>query len=680
MLVRALAKGGMITGGAVKGGLDGTWGLTPDYVNKTYQGFLSVMANSVENFVRAGVNTANAQARLLAGPAQGQSILSYAGKFAGKVPYVWGGSSPVSGWDCSGFVSYVYNKFGLYNGRTTAAGFQNWARSSAAVPGGLVFFGNPAHHVGFVVNGKTMLSALGRQWGTLYSSLAGNSGYGIPPSWAAQMRGISGGIGFAAGPSATGSAAAAQNLARSILWAYGWGQNQWPYLQRLWQQESSWSAYAVNRSSGAYGIPQALPSVWDHPYALGDYANQVRWGLAYISGRYPGGPAEAWAHEVANNWYGRGGQVLPHGMATGGTVGQFRDKLGREQASELKSYAEVARHRHQGGFTRTTYSELDTLAKRQAAEVLAYREATGRGLSDQTLRHFLAMVHAEQRTAGDKGLQKLSGIGKLKQDLADLNRIGGNPPAIPDKIAPPPPPAWKVPGHLTLEDWWKYLRAHQAHEISDYRALRRSFEHDIAHAPLNSWIHRNRATLRSELGTLAKRQEREQHAFDEIAFRGPGANKKTLAALRAAIKTELRTTGDKALSHWPEGHLGRIYGLRHWLYALDKLASMAVPPSTEKVRPPLVPPAPQARVLAGEFSFDRGGTLKPGWNLAYNGLGRDEDLVPAGGGGGDIHVHLHNEGVIGSRAELDNWLSVSVDRLARQGRLTYALRRSFSAS
>jgi hypothetical protein len=802
---------GFQAGGVVQA--PGNWGLTPDFITGMYRRFAGAMAGSlILNMAKSMIAAEKqAMAGLAAGPQAGRNVLAYAGQYANKVPYVWGGSTP-AGWDCclapdalvstlagpkaitdigpgdvvwawddgrpvrcqvlrrsrprrkatlrvvtataklrasgdhrflvsgadgtrwsradelapgdlvmrlgdrgftpeevlftepaggaetyditvqgahnfvadglvvhnSGFVSWVYNHLGIRQGRDVAAGFQSWAKPSAAVPGGLVFFGSPAHHVGFVVNGKTMLSALGRQWGTIYSSLGGNSGFGIPPQWAQQMRGISGGIGFAPGPSATGTAAAAQALARSILWAYGWGQNQWPYLLRLWNQESNWSANAVNPRSGAYGIPQALPSVWDHPYALGDYANQVRWGLAYISGRYPGGPAEAWAHEVAHNWYGRGGLVP--GLATGGTVGQFREKLGLEQLSEMKSYAEVARHRHQGGFSRTTYSELDTLAKRQAAEVLAYREATGRGLSDQTLRHFLAMVHAEQRTAGDKGLQKLSGIGKLKQDLADLNRIGGNPPAIPDKIAPPPPPAWKVPGHLTLEDWWKYLRAHQAHEISDYRALRRSFEHDIAHAPLNSWIHRNRATLRSELGTLAKRQEREQHAFDEIAFRGPGANKKTLAALRAAIKTELRTTGDKALSHWPEGHLGRIYGLRHWLYALDKLASMAVPPSTEKVRPPLVPPAPQARVLAGEFSFDRGGTLKPGWNLAYNGLGRDEDLVPAGGGGGDIHVHLHNEGVIGSRAELDNWLSVSVDRLARQGRLTYALRRSFSAS
>jgi len=123
---------------------------------------------------------------------------------------------------------------------------------------------------------------------------------------AAAARG--GGVGFAAGAPASGSAAAAQAFARSILWAYGWGMGQFPPLQALWNQESGWSAWAVNPSSGAYGIPQSLGH--GHPYNLGDYANQVRWGLAYISGRY-GSPAAAWAHEVAFNWYDQGGQLPP---------------------------------------------------------------------------------------------------------------------------------------------------------------------------------------------------------------------------------------------------------------------------------------------------------------------------------------------------------------------------------
>jgi hypothetical protein len=57
--------------------------------------------------------------------------------------------------------------------------------------------------------------------------------------------------------------------------------------------------------------------------------------------------------------------------------------------------------------------------------------------------------------------------------------------------------------------------------------------------------------------------------------------------------------------------------------------------------------------------FDRGGTLRPGWNATYNGTGRPETLVPArGGGGGDVHLHVH--GPIGSPAELERWLTTAI--------------------
>lgn len=101
----------------------------------------------------------------------------------------------------------------------------------------------------------------------------------------------------------SGSAAAAQSFAQSILWAYGWGMSQWPPLDALWNRESGWNAYAVNSSSGAMGIPQSLGH--GTPFRLGDYQAQDRWGLAYISGRY-GSPAAAWQHEQEFGWYGGG--------------------------------------------------------------------------------------------------------------------------------------------------------------------------------------------------------------------------------------------------------------------------------------------------------------------------------------------------------------------------------------
>src|ERR1700709_1509750 len=52
-------------------------------------------------------------------------------------------------------------------------------------------------------------------------------------------------------------------LAKRIAWmqlnARGW-TSQAPCLVELWQHESGWNVYAYNKSSGAYGIPQALPA------------------------------------------------------------------------------------------------------------------------------------------------------------------------------------------------------------------------------------------------------------------------------------------------------------------------------------------------------------------------------------------------------------------------------------
>ena len=62
---------------------------------------------------------------------------------------------------------------------------------------------------------------------------------------------------------------------------------------------------AENPSSGAYGIPQALPGS-QMASAGADWqtsaATQIKWGLTYIQGRY-GSPCGAWAHEQSNGWY-----------------------------------------------------------------------------------------------------------------------------------------------------------------------------------------------------------------------------------------------------------------------------------------------------------------------------------------------------------------------------------------
>ena len=87
--------------------------------------------------------------------------------------------------------------------------------------------------------------------------------------------------------------------------AYGWGSAQWPCLNALWQRESNWNPRAQNRSSGAFGIPQALPG--SKMASAGadwrtSFRTQINWGLDYIDGRY-GSPCGAWSHSQRYGWY-----------------------------------------------------------------------------------------------------------------------------------------------------------------------------------------------------------------------------------------------------------------------------------------------------------------------------------------------------------------------------------------
>lgn len=84
----------------------------------------------------------------------GNNIIAYATNFLGT-KYVWGGSTPTPGFDCSGYTQYVFAHFGISLGRTTYAQINNGAgvSKSQLQPGDLVFFGtwsNP-HHVGIYV-------------------------------------------------------------------------------------------------------------------------------------------------------------------------------------------------------------------------------------------------------------------------------------------------------------------------------------------------------------------------------------------------------------------------------------------------------------------------------------------------------------------------------------------------
>jgi hypothetical protein len=96
-----------------------------------------------------------------------------------------------------------------------------------------------------------------------------------------------------------------KSVARLMLADRGWGSGQFSCLESLWNRESRWNLHASNPSSGAYGIPQALPGS-KMASAGADWRNnpmtQIRWGLNYIADRY-GTPCGAWGHSEASGWY-----------------------------------------------------------------------------------------------------------------------------------------------------------------------------------------------------------------------------------------------------------------------------------------------------------------------------------------------------------------------------------------
>ncbi|MDA0635686.1 lytic transglycosylase domain-containing protein [Nonomuraea sp. MCN248] len=106
-------------------------------------------------------------------------------------------------------------------------------------------------------------------------------------------------------PGSTPSPGSNKAVAKEMLSSFGFGADQWGCLERLWHKESGWNERAMNRYSGAYGIPQSLPGT-KMASAGADWqtnpATQIKWGLGYIKGRY-GTPCGAWGHSQARGWY-----------------------------------------------------------------------------------------------------------------------------------------------------------------------------------------------------------------------------------------------------------------------------------------------------------------------------------------------------------------------------------------
>jgi hypothetical protein len=97
-----------------------------------------------------------------------------------------------------------------------------------------------------------------------------------------------------------------REVARQILQnKFGYGADEFSCFNNIIIRESNWDIDATNASSGAYGIPQALPG--SKMASVGsdwrtNPATQIIWAVGYMDDRY-GSPCQAWSFKSANGWY-----------------------------------------------------------------------------------------------------------------------------------------------------------------------------------------------------------------------------------------------------------------------------------------------------------------------------------------------------------------------------------------
>jgi cell wall-associated NlpC family hydrolase len=188
------------------------------------------------------------------GSSTGQAVVDEAKKYLG-VPYVWGGTDPKSGLDCSGLVQLVYEKFGVDLPRVS---YQQ-ARVGSAVanldqakPGDILAFGSPVHHVAIYMGDGKMIEAPrpGKdvQISPVYETPT-HIRRVLPDSAAASVAGASGSGGIAG---ATPYASLFQGAAQK----YGVPAS---LLAAVAHQESGFDANATS-PAGARGLMQLMPA------------------------------------------------------------------------------------------------------------------------------------------------------------------------------------------------------------------------------------------------------------------------------------------------------------------------------------------------------------------------------------------------------------------------------------
>jgi hypothetical protein len=179
------------------------------------------------------------------------------------------------------------------------------------------------------------------------------------------------GAGAAPGMGGGGTPTANMVLAKQMMLQRGWGAGEWPALHALWMGESGFNNMARNPSSGAFGIPQALPPGKMGPAAVaGDAGAQIGWGLNYIGSRYgsPSGALSAWQGR-SPHWYAEGGDFIARRPTLIG-VGDREERVqitptGRGQRGrpvQLVVHIGTIQNHREGDVVRVVHSEFEKLA------------------------------------------------------------------------------------------------------------------------------------------------------------------------------------------------------------------------------------------------------------------------------------------------------------------------------
>lgn len=203
-----------------------------------------------------------------------------------------------------------------------------------------------------------------------------------------------------------GGSSANQKIGQTLAAARGWSGPQWAALKNLWNGESGWNERALNKSSGAYGIPQSLPAS-KMASAGSDWktnaGTQIKWGLSYIASRY-GNPVNAYSAWLSRSphWYAKGTGGAAKGLAWVG-----------EKGPELVNF--------KGGEDVLSHPQSMMFAKANGIKLPGYASGTIQNAADRYRKAQERVADAKDRLAAAKRHHKGIKAAEKELEAAETN-------------------------------------------------------------------------------------------------------------------------------------------------------------------------------------------------------------------------------------------------------------------